>query len=309
MLEANQAHVETLRSSDWFGPDGFPLAFELRDPQEPFGLHNHEFCEIVVITGGHGLHVTGNESWPIVAGDVFVITGDRPHDYENMEKLALFNILFQPELLRINLLDLALMPGYHALFKLEPAWRESHEFKSRLHLAPLDMSTVTALADRLNKELTGRETGFQFMASAIFMEIVGFLSRCYSRCSRESSQGLLRIANAITHLETNYAKSVDVDGLAEIANMSKRSFMRAFKKATGLSAISYLVRVRIAKAVDLLHDKDLSIAKVAHLVGYEDSNYFCRLFNTMMGVPPSAYRKRLTKEDTQGRNLHSTTTN
>ncbi len=299
----SQAHIETLKSSDWFGPDGFPIAVETRNPQRPFGLHNHEFCEIVVITSGHGLHVTGNESWPVVAGDAFVIAGDRPHTYENMDELALFNILFQPELLRINLLDLATLPGYHTLFKLEPAWRESHEFKSRLHLAPLDMSTVTVLADRLKGELTSRETGFQFMASAIFMEIVAFLSRCYSRCSRESSQGLLRIASAITHLESNYAQPVDVEQLSQIANMSKRSFMRAFKKATGLSTISYLVRVRIAKSVDLLHDKELSISKVAHLVGYEDSNYFCRLFNTMMGVPPSVYRKRLSMEDSQRRNL------
>ena len=296
-------HIETLKSSDWFGPDGFPLAFESRNPQGPFGLHNHEFCEIVVITGGHGLHVTGNESWPIVAGDAFVIAGDRPHAYEDVEELALFNILFQPDLLRINLLDLAQLPGYHALFKLEPAWRESHEFKSRLHLAPLDMSTVTTLADRLKNELSARETGFQFMASAIFMEIVAFLSRCYSQCARESTQGLLRIANAITHLETNYNQPADVDYLSQIASMSKRSFMRTFKKATGLSTISYLVRVRISKSVDLLHDKDLSISKVAHLVGYEDSNYFCRLFHTTMGVPPTVYRKRLSIEETQGRNL------
>lgn len=298
----SQAHIETLRSADWFGPNGFPLAFELCNPQASFGLHDHEFCEIVVITSGHGLHVTGNESWPIVAGDVFIITGGRSHAYENMQELTLFNILFQPELLRTNLLDLAMLPGYHALFKLDPTWHESHDFESRLHLSPSDMRTVTVLADRLKKELDSHETGFQAMAASIFMEIVIFLSRCYSRCSRESSQGLLRIANAITHIETNYAQQVDVDCLANIANMSKRSFMRAFKKATGLSAISYLVSVRIAKAIDLLHDKELSISKIAHLVGYADSNYFCRLFNTMMGVPPSVYRKRLTREVAQGRN-------
>ena len=51
--------IRTLRKEDWFHSDGFPIVVARRDPQEPFGLHAHEFSEIVIITGGTGLHVTG----------------------------------------------------------------------------------------------------------------------------------------------------------------------------------------------------------------------------------------------------------
>jgi quercetin dioxygenase-like cupin family protein len=62
-----------LKGKDWFHADGFPIAVERRDPREPFGLHAHEFSEIVIVTAGHGEHVAGEELYRLDAGDVFVI--------------------------------------------------------------------------------------------------------------------------------------------------------------------------------------------------------------------------------------------
>ena len=73
--------VRRLKTEDWFHADGFPVAVERRDPQEPFGLHAHEFSELVVITEGSGLHVTGKESWPLSAGDVQVMS-EKSCEYE-----------------------------------------------------------------------------------------------------------------------------------------------------------------------------------------------------------------------------------
>src|SRR4051794_8728002 len=118
----------TLRARDWFHADGFPLAVERRDPQEPFGPHAHEFSELVVITHGHGFHVVRGDRWPLSAGDVFVINGREAHDYQDMDALSLINVLFQPNRLKVKLADLATLPGYHALFTLEPRWRTRHQF-------------------------------------------------------------------------------------------------------------------------------------------------------------------------------------
>jgi AraC family L-rhamnose operon transcriptional activator RhaR/AraC family L-rhamnose operon regulatory protein RhaS len=284
--------IRTLRKEDWFHPDGFPIVVARRDPQEPFGVHTHEFSEIVLITGGTGLHVTGQDSWLLSAGDVFVIGGSRPHDYRDMNGLRLINILFDPADLRLDLLDLPALPGYHALLTLEPAWRRRHQFRSRLRLAPKDLGFVIGLVDRLEEELAGRRPGFRFLATALFMELVGYLSRCYGRSKDPDSRALLRIAEAISYLETHFEEPIGLEELARMAHQSRRNFVRAFHAAMGSSPIAYLIQIRVNRAADLLRRSDQSITEIAFRVGFSESNYFTRQFHKILGVTPSAYRQQ-----------------
>ena len=282
----------TLKRKDWFHPDGFPISVERRDPQEPFGLHSHEFAEIVIITAGRGVHVTGKESYPLNAGDTFVIGGSRQHDYHSLNRLCLVNILFQPDKLNLRTYDLHTLPGYHALFTLEPAWRRRHQFNGRLRLAPKELSVVLVMVDKLDEELRTRSSGFKFMATAVFMQIVGYLSRCYANSKSPDSRALLRIGEAISDLEINYQEAIDLDRLARIAHMSKRNFIRSFQAALGTSPIAHLVHLRVNRGASLLRRTDQSVTEIAFQVGFADSNYFTRQFNKLIGVTPSQYRKQ-----------------
>jgi AraC-like DNA-binding protein len=282
----------TLKSRDWFHPDGFPIAVERRNPQLPFGPHAHQFAEVVLVTAGRGLHVVGRESYPLSTGDVFVISGSTRHDYRDMENLCLINVLFQPRKLSLHVADLPTLPGYHALFTLEPAWRHRHRHRSRLRLTPRELTTATSLADELDEELRSRRPGFGFMSIALFMQLVGYLSRCYSRARNPDSRALLRIAHAISHLETHFAEPIDLGTLIDIAHMSKRSFIRCFQAATGSSPIAYLIQLRIRRAAALLRDTHDTVTDIAFRVGFQDSNYFTRQFTRQMGSPPRAYRRR-----------------
>jgi len=285
----------TLKRKDWFQPDGFPIAVERRDPQEPFGLHTHEFSEIVIITSGRGVHITGKESYPLNAGDAFVIGGSRRHDYHSMERLCLVNILFQPEKLNLRTYDLRTLPGYHALFTLEPAWRPRHQFQGRLRLTPQELNVVMAFVDELEKELHMRASGFKFMATASFMQIVGYLSRCFAKAKNPDSRALLRIGEAISHLEANYREPIELDRLASMAHMSKRNFMRTFQAATGSSPIAHLIQLRVNQAASLLRRTEHSITEIAFQVGFGDSNYFARQFRALLGVTPRQYRQQHTR--------------
>jgi AraC family L-rhamnose operon transcriptional activator RhaR/AraC family L-rhamnose operon regulatory protein RhaS len=285
-------HHPTLKRKDWFHPDGFPIAVERRDPQEPFGMHAHEFAELVIITAGRGVHVTGKESYPVSAGDAFVIGGSRQHDYHSMERLCLVNILFQPGKLNLRTYDLRTLPGYHALFTLEPAWRHRHQFNGRLRLTAQELSLVLAFVDTLEEELRTRSSGFKFMATASFMQIVGYLSRCFARSKNPDSRALLRIGEAISHLEANFREPIELDRLAEIAHMSKRNFMRSFQAAMGNSPIAHLIQLRVNRAASLLRRSQLSVTDIAFQVGFGDSNYFTRQFRRLLSVTPTEYRKQ-----------------
>ncbi len=281
-----------LKIDEWFHPDGFPISVERRDPQEDFGAHAHEFAELVIVLGGKGMHLTGQDSWELTAGDVFVIAGPREHEYRDLQDLRLINILYQPKQLKMRLLDLPSVAGYHALFTLEPARRPRQPGSSRMRLHPRELAQITELVDRLELELKAREPGFGFMASAAFMQIIGLLARCYGRSPSPDGRALLRIGEALSHLERNIHRDVDLEELAGIAHMSRRSFLRIFQSATGTSPLAWQIGQRIHRACGLLRQTDKRITEIAFDVGFNDSNYFTRQFRKATGLSPRAYRLR-----------------
>jgi transcriptional regulator GlxA family with amidase domain len=104
--------------------------------------------------------------------------------------------------------------------------------------------------------------------------------------------GVHRVQN---WLAEHAMKSVSLAELAQIANMSVRSFSRAFKKATGLTPVQYQQRLRLELAATLLQNSDLSIEAIAIHCGFDDSRHFRRLWQRYFGVSPSATRKQQTK--------------
>lgn len=284
--------MRILKKEDWFHADGFPIVVERREPQKPFGLHAHEFSEVVIITGGKGLHTTDEDSYELTCGDVFVIGGDRAHDYLNMEDLRLLNILFDPTELPMAMKDLPSMPGYHSLFTLEPAWRKRHQFSSRLRLPPNELVECIRTVEQIEHELQERSGGFGVMATALFMQLVAYLSRCYSRSYNPLNKSLLRIVEAISHIESHYVEPITLDELTEISGMSRRNFLRTFETTMGCPPITYLIRLRVRRACELLRHHELSITEIAMTVGFNDSNYFSRQFRGVTGTSPREYRRR-----------------
>lgn len=283
--------TEFLRNRDIFHDDGFPIVIARREPQPPFPLHRHQFSELVIVTGGTGIHAIRKEEYPITTGDVFVINDDSPHEYRDMDALALVNILFQPEQLFMSQWDTRALPGYHVLFKLEPTYRKRHKFESRLRLTVDDLAKVKNLVDCLDQELQIRNPGFRLTATSIFMQLVAYLSRSYGQSREQSSRDLLRIGSAISFIEYNFNEKIDLDNLAKTAHMSRRNFSRVFREAMGHSAINYLVRLRISRAMDIMRQKpDASITEIACETGFEDSNYFTRQFKYITGFTPSSFR-------------------
>jgi len=85
-----------------------------------------------------------------------------------------------------------------------------------------------------------------------------------------------------------------VEWLADEVGLSARQLQRRLKKLTRLTAASFIKTMRLEHAARLLAENNLQVQQVAHAVGYEDANYFSRLFRQAYGVPPSEYVKEAT---------------
>jgi two-component system, response regulator YesN len=92
-------------------------------------------------------------------------------------------------------------------------------------------------------------------------------------------------------LEREYDKNLDMDMLAEMADMSANYLSRLFKQETGMTITDYLILVRIDKAKQYLQDHHhLKNYEIAQLVGYSDPVYFNKLFKKSVGVTPREFR-------------------
>lgn len=97
------------------------------------------------------------------------------------------------------------------------------------------------------------------------------------------------------YIEANYQEKITVDELAEKVNVSRRTFERRFKNATGNSAIEYLQRVRMEAAKKQLEASRKNVGEVMYDVGYNDTKAFREVFKKVTGLTPLAYRNKFNR--------------
>ncbi len=270
----------------------FPLRVFRQEPQAELGLHAHQFEELVVITGGSGVHFTAAGAYSIQAGDVFVIHTGQAHGYRETERLHLVNVLYKPSDMPVPQDELRKLPGYHALFRLEPRFRDRDRFESRLRLRPEEAARVGEWLEDIESELKGGEPGFEFLAIAHFMRLVGFLARRYAANCAGPREPLIRLGQVIGHLENRYAERITVAELCAIARVSRSSLFRAFRSSTGLAPLDYLIRLRVARARELLRHTAAPLKEIAVRTGFRDGNYLARQYRRILGETPRQTRRR-----------------
>lgn len=94
----------------------------------------------------------------------------------------------------------------------------------------------------------------------------------------------------IAYIRKHLSSAIDIDALAKEVALSRSSLYRFFKRELGLSPQQLIVAERLKKAKELLQNKELKIQEVAFASGFEDGNYFARLFKQLEGISPSEYR-------------------
>lgn len=287
--------MKRLSASEYFPAPGFPLACWLDEHHGEMEVHTHDFHELVIILRGYGRHVTVGGGYDVAAGDVFLIRGDMAHGYSRTRHMSLANILFNPQRLRLPMADLYDVPGYHALFQVEPRMRRSSRFLNQLHLAPDALTEAAGLIARLRHELDRREPGYRFAARTHLMSLIGFLSRIYFKTGDVETQPLRRLSELLSFINDRFREPIDIDRLTRTAGMSRSTLTRAFHAVMGCSPIEHVIRVRVAHAVELLRQPGMRITDVAFASGFNDSNYFTRQFKKVMGVSPTEYRRSHTE--------------
>jgi two-component system response regulator YesN len=101
------------------------------------------------------------------------------------------------------------------------------------------------------------------------------------------------IAKALNYIEKNYTKPITLTDIAEYTALNASYFSKLFKDTTGVPFNKFLTRFRIEKAAELLKDPTLKIYEVADKVGYENVQYFNKVFKYVEGITPNEFKEKI----------------
>ncbi|MCU9612712.1 response regulator [Caldibacillus lycopersici] len=103
----------------------------------------------------------------------------------------------------------------------------------------------------------------------------------------------MTIERAKEYILQNYKQDISMEQVAEYVNLSSYYFSKMFKSESNQTFTEYLTNIRIRQAKELIGNVDYSLKEICFEVGYNDPNYFSRVFKRVTGMTPTEYRQQL----------------
>lgn len=270
-----------LLAKEFFQSDAQPVIVEQRQPQTAFPLHDHDFCEIMIVLSGNGWHLLNDEPHFITCGEVFYIRADDHHAYEQVDDLYLTNILLRPDFASSACSFPDIMPHFPESDQTRQHWQVTEDV----------LAQIKPLVETLGREARRPDPLSQIMSQALFNQLAVLLARSQFAMDAKGLPNAVRLGHVLNYLRHNCSEEIDLENVARRFGYSLRSFNRMFRDATATTPHNYLVKLRLGKAMRALRSGHDSITDVAFACGFNDSNYFSYSFSKMTGMAPSEYRR------------------
>lgn len=100
------------------------------------------------------------------------------------------------------------------------------------------------------------------------------------------------VAASLRFIRQHAYQPIRVTDLLRVVPTSRRSLERRFRKVLGRSILDEIRRVHVERASQLLAQTDLTLNSIAERSGFTDAKRFSTVFRQMVGMTPSAYRRR-----------------
>ena len=158
---------------------------------------------------------------------------------------------------------------------------------------------VPLLLKEMLFEIKSEFAEYQRLIILKLLEILLLLKRYHSE--RNPSRGKPRhfsatenkVVETLRYIEINYFRKLTLDEMARIAYISKRQYIRIFKKISGKTFVEFLNGVRINHAKQLLQQDNSKIATVCFETGFEDVSYFYKIFKEFTGTTPKSFKDKI----------------
>lgn len=255
--------------------------------------HYHEFCKLLLLISGRGGYVVDSQRYLLQPGDV-VLIGSRSAHRPELEEDSVYEriiIYIDPEFLQQSSTadcDLTeLFSGQHGHV---------------LRLRETERKKVFALANALEKELSGSDYGREILCGGALLRLLVEIGRSQRQ---EGSLNLSpvtpedpRVVEWMQYLDRHLSEDLDMDALAERFFISKFHMMRLFRAQTGFTIHTYLLQRRLLASRQLI-ERGMRATEACYRCGFRSYSSFTRAYSKHFGTTPTG-RVGQDKEQAEG---------
>jgi len=262
--------------------------YERLEPGPVFESHWHEQFQFLYFEQGEALIHCNSHPYEIKPGNLVIINSNEIHYGETLCQRLVYYIVK---------VDLNFLLSSHV------------DFCQTKYITPLLQGQICfqnyitqdhQLAEHVQqivKEYQQQEAGWELAIKAHISHVIVLLLRHYQQelfhpnVQKRQQTNLHQLRTVLEYIDQHYNESISLNDMAILSNMSNQHFCRIFKGITGKRPVDYINYLRVNKAVILLSKSHFNISEIAMAVGFDDSNYFSRLFRKYQKTSPSAMRK------------------
>ena len=256
--------------------NNFTVKFRLYENDSALIPHWHEHIELMYLIEGECDFLCNGRIYSAKSGDLMIINGTEIHSFEVKKHMVFFSIL--------------LFPTFFADIDFGNTLIENLVVNDK---------TVKECFDDIYSEYSEAGKLADMMMKSHTYKLVAYLARNYSQQNAQKNDAasearLDRLNRVLEYISENYSEKITTKYLSGMCFLSEAHFCRFFKSAVGKSCTEYVNQYRIEKASILLSNTNEPITAIAYTVGFDDINYFSRVFKKVKGITPGKYRQKTT---------------
>ena len=249
--------------------------------------HTHDFIEIVYILSGKGVQTVDGKTYDVRRGDMLFINYGSVHGFELEENSSYINICFSPETVGK---DIITSDNAFSVLSLT-AFNEMRcdEDSGMLTFLGDEREEIENILSAMLREYKGKGYAWETVVGNYLNILITYMLRKTQAgaLGSELDETWRELAEYIdNHLRTKLTLS----DLAGKCFYNPSYFSRVFKEKFGMSLVEYITRKRLAFAVKLLSESELSVDEISETAGFSDRSGFYHAFAKYIGGAPSDYR-------------------
>jgi len=158
------------------------------------------------------------------------------------------------------------------------------------------------LFEKALRERDERKCNCSFILESVIGQILTLVTRIVIESVLTNKNGsipqktttpLPLVKKCLRYIHNHFSEPLQTQLLAKECGITPQYLIRLFQLSLGVSPIRYCNNYRMLRAKDLLRESSMSIKEIAYAVGFQNPYYFSRLFKSIEGITPSAYRSTL----------------